>query len=450
MNAVTHEQLWQLAVTTLDHNWRHQHTVPSRTLYPHQWSWDAGFIAIGLARVKPARAWRDLRSLFSAQWSDGRVPHIVFDSNGQTDRYFPGPDFWQATGGGAAVTPAASLASRARSDAATSGIVQPPVHALAAWEVYRHAPDPSAVAELRWLYPRLVAQQHYLTVCRNIGGAGLASVVHPWESGQDNSPAWDAALAAVPAETTLLTRYRRRDLAVSQESHRPTDVDYARYITIAQAYRSYGYVDDGPGGRYPFLVECPAFNALLAAAEDALARIAPVVGADPRPHRERARQLTDLLVDRLFDPATGMFHARDIYTGRLSPKRCIGGLIPLILPELPAAQAKALLHEACSPRFGLDERMVLPLPSYDRTAPDLDPVRYWRGPIWINMNWLLWRGLRQHGQPALAGALRRSMIEVVRAAGCYEYFHATTGAGVGTPEFSWTAALVLDLLATRE
>jgi hypothetical protein len=480
MSIVTNEQLWQLAVTTLDRNWRHQHTVPSRTLYPHQWSWDSGFIAIGLTRVAPGRAWQDLRSLFSAQWPDGRVPHIVFDPNGRDDRYFPGPDFWQAPGNGSAAMPAASLASLDRSDATmpaaslasldrsdatmpaaslasldrsdatTSGIVQPPVHALAAWELYRRAPDPAAASELRWLYPRLAAQQRYLTVYRNIGGAGLACLVHPWESGQDNSPAWDAALAAVPADTELLERYRRRDLAVAQESHRPTDVDYARYITIAQCYRSYGYVDDGPGPRYPFLVECPAFNAILAAAEHALAGIAEVVGADPVPHRERAGRLTDALVDRLFDPATGMFHARDLHTGKLSPKRCIGGLIPLILPELPAAQVKSVLAEACSPRFGLGERMALPLPSYDRTAADLDPVRYWRGPIWINMNWLLWRGLHEHGQARLAAALRRSMIEVVRAAGCYEYFHAITGAGVGTPEFSWTAALTLDLLAAGD
>jgi mannosylglycerate hydrolase MGH1-like protein len=453
-SSVTHEPLWQLAVTTLDHNWRHDHTVPSRTLYPHQWSWDAGFIAAGLARVSPARAWQDLRTLFSAQWSDGRVPHIVFArTDGHGDRYFPGPQFWTAH---TLVPGPRPSRSRGRETAAplpgepvaTSGIVQPPVHALAAWEVYRRAPDPAAVAQLRWLYPRLVAQQRYLSTHRNIGGGGLASLVHPWESGQDNSPAWDAALAAVPADTALLERYRRRDLAVSQESHRPTDNDYARYITIAQHYRSYGYVDNGPGERYPFLVECPAFNAILAAAEYALAEIAAVVGADPGPHRDRGRWITKALTDRLFDPATGMFHARDLYTGKLSPKRCIGGLVPLILPELPAAQVKSLLEEACSPRFGLAEDMRLPLPSYDRTALDLDPVRYWRGPIWINMNWLLWRGLREHGQAALAQALRRSMIDVVRAAGCYEYFHATTGAGVGTPEFSWTAALTLDLLAS--
>jgi hypothetical protein len=439
LTLATDEQLWQLAVTTLEDNWWHDHTVPSQTLYPHQWSWDTGFIAVGLARVAPGRAWHDLRTLFEAQWPDGRVPHIVFDRRNGERRYFPGPEFWR---------PSRVPAAAGR---ATSGIVQPPVHAIAAWELYRAADDPAArsraIAELTWLYPRLVAQHSYLRRCRDIGGDGLACLLHPWESGQDNSPAWDAPLAAVPADTTILDTYRRVDLAVSSRSHRPTDVDYARYILIAQSYRGCGYADDAPVDRYPFLVECPALNAIVAAAEHALARIARVVGADPAPHRSRAAEVTRALTDHLYDPATGTFHARDLRTGRRSPVRYLGALIPLILPDLPSEAVAGLITEATSPRFGLSERMELPLPSYDRTAADLDPVRYWRGPIWINMNWLIWRGLRLHGRDALAAALRESMIDLVRRSGCYEYFHTTTGEGVGTPEFSWTAALTLDLLS---
>ena len=43
--------LWNSAAAVLDTNWSHNHMVPSRRLYPHQWSWDAAFIAIGLAYV---------------------------------------------------------------------------------------------------------------------------------------------------------------------------------------------------------------------------------------------------------------------------------------------------------------------------------------------------------------------------------------------------------------
>ena len=73
-------------------------------------------------------------------------------------------------------------------------------------------------------------------------------------------------------------------------------------------------------------------------------------------------------------------------------------------------------------------------------------MRYWRGPLWINVNWLLWLGLRGHGYADLAGALRDSMLALVARAGFAEYFDPDTGTGIGSPSFSWTAALVLDLL----
>ncbi|MGC5022564.1 MGH1-like glycoside hydrolase domain-containing protein [Micromonospora sp. DT47] len=427
--------LRRLALATLDGNWEHDHTVPSRTLYPHQWSWDSAFIAIGLAHVRPDRAWRELRTLFAAQWADGRVPHIVFNPALRVGSYFPGPEFWDS-----AVADAAPAA-------ATSGLVQPPVHALAAWLVHRRAPSEASVRELRWLYPRLVAQQRYLTGQRDVGGAGLAAIVHPWESGLDNSPAWDAPMAAVPANADVMRAYRRHDTVHADAAHRPTDLDYARYVAIVAAYRGHAYTDAGLAGRHPFLVECPLVNAALGAAEHALARIAVVVGADPGPHQDRAARITRALVDRLQDPVTGAFHPRDLRTDQLIPARTVLGLMPLILPDLSTRQAEAVVAEACSARFGLAARMDRPLPSHDRTAPDFEPLRYWRGPSWMNTNWLLWRGLRTHERPDLAAGLRESMLELAATAGCHEYFHPDTGAGLGSPAFSWTASLLLDALA---
>ncbi|MFY1702724.1 MGH1-like glycoside hydrolase domain-containing protein [Micromonospora sp. WMMA1923] len=429
-------ELRALAVATLEGNWEHDHTVPSRTLYPHQWSWDSAFIALGWAHLRPDRAWRELRTLFAAQWADGRVPHIVFNPAARVGSYFPGPDFWDS-----AVADGAPAV-------ATSGLVQPPVHALAAWLAYRRAPSATARSALRWLYPRLVAQQRYLTVARDVGGAGLAAIVHPWESGLDNSPAWDEPLAAVPADAAVLRAYRRHDTAHADAAHRPTDLDYARYVALVESYRAGRYRDEGLVGRHPFLVECPLVNTALGAAEHALAEIATVVGVDPGGHRERAGRITAVLVERLYDPVTGTFHPRDLRTGRLVPARTALGLVPLLLPDLPAGQVEAVLTEARSPRFGLAARMDRPLPSHDRTAPDFEPLRYWRGPSWLNLGWLLWQGLRTHGRPELAAGLAASMTALVATAGCHEYFHPDTGAGLGSPRFGWTAALLLDVLAT--
>src|ERR1700760_5008595 len=228
-------EIWKSAARVLDLNWQGDHMVPSRLLYPHQWSWDTAFIAIGLAYVNPTRAWRDLRTLFEAQWPDGRVPHIVFDPGTAEKDYFPGPGFWKVPAYGD------------RPAHGSTGLVQPALHAIAVWEVYRHAAAHGAAAahdartELAWLYPRLVAQQEYLLRRRDAGGLGLASIVHPWESGLDNSPAWDEAMAAVPADPGLLDRYHRRDLDVADAAHRPTDTDYARYLHLALSYRDGGY-----------------------------------------------------------------------------------------------------------------------------------------------------------------------------------------------------------------
>ena len=435
--------LWNSAAHVLDTNWSDDHMVPSRRLYPHQWSWDAAFIAVGLAYVNPTRAWRDLRSLFEAQWPDGRVPHIVFDPRTPEADYFPGPGFWDVPAYGG------------RPARGSTGLVQPPLHAVAAWEVYRRAAAHGvacaheAGAQLAWLYPRLVAQQEYLTRRRDVSGDGLAAIVHPWESGLDNSPSWDAALAAVPADLTLLERYRRRDIENADAAHRPTDLDYARYIGLVAGYRDGGYSDTELTRRHDFVVECPSFNSILAAAELALAQIAAVVGADPQRHRRRARRITAAVSAHLFDPQTRTFRSRDARTRTLSPARCVNGLMPLLLPDLPTGQAEAIMAEARSARFGLPERTGLPLPSYDRTAPDFDTLRYWRGPVWINVNWLLRRGMLVHGYRSEAEDLRTAMLRLVHRSGHFEYYHPETGAGIGAPAFSWTAALSLDLLADR-
>src|SRR3712207_1284293 len=67
-------------------------TKAAPTLYPHQWSWDSAFIAVGLAHLDTRRAARELETLFAAQWATGKVPHIVFNPEATT--YFPGPERW--------------------------------------------------------------------------------------------------------------------------------------------------------------------------------------------------------------------------------------------------------------------------------------------------------------------------------------------------------------------
>jgi hypothetical protein len=408
-------------------NWRQCATVPSARLYPHQWSWDSAFVAIGLRHLSPARAQRELESLFGAQWRDGRVPHIVFDPHVPADAYFPGPSFWRS--GSAPDAPPVP----------TSGLVQPPAHALAAWLTYRA--DPATARRRGFLpriYPRLVEWHRYLSTRRDLTGSGLMSIVHPWESGMDNSPAWDRPLQRITPVST--DEFTRRDLDHGSAAERPTDADYGRYVRLARDYRDAGYADSRTG--HGFAVEDPLCNALLAAGEDALAGMAAELGHDPRPHLSAAARLTEALMSTLYDPAARGFFARDAYTGSLIRSYSVGGLVPLVVPGLPVAAE--LVEMALGDRFRL--RAACPLPSYDLTGPDHDAGRYWRGPGWLNTSWLLWHGLRLHGETTLAEDLRRRLLGRVRTAGFREYFDPLTGAGHGADEFSWTAALTLDLI----
>jgi hypothetical protein len=104
-------------------------TRAAPSLYPHQWSWDSAFIAIGLAHLDTRRAAQELRTLFAHQWMTGKVPHIVFNPKAPAESYYPGADHWA----GGASSPDAPPARPY-----TSCLCQPPVHAIAAlriWEV---------------------------------------------------------------------------------------------------------------------------------------------------------------------------------------------------------------------------------------------------------------------------------------------------------------------------
>src|SRR3954469_2594426 len=63
------------ALDVLDANWLGAATRPAPGLYPHQWSWDSAFVALGHARYRPERAESELRALFAGQWRNGMLPH---------------------------------------------------------------------------------------------------------------------------------------------------------------------------------------------------------------------------------------------------------------------------------------------------------------------------------------------------------------------------------------
>ncbi len=439
-STVKDRRLLEAAKEVLGANWVGSSTVPSSSLYPHQWSWDSAFITIGRSWYDQGRAQEEFEQLLRGQWSDGRIPHIVFNPNVPDDAYFPGPAFWRS-----------SDIARAPRNIETSGIIQPPLHAAAALEIYDHAQDPTeARAFLERVYPPLESWHAYLAGHRDPDDIGLAAILHPWESGLDNSPAWDQALDDLDVQDDLLPAYERRDLVASEADDRPTDDAYRRFVYLAAAYREVEYDDERLCRSSPFVVAGPLLNAILIWSSVALARIAHLIGDDPQSHVTRAATVRDGIQSSLWHAEDARYYSRNLRTDRLLRDPSILSFMPLLDPELPVQGRNAIVRDLSAPCFHPPEsKEHYLIPSYDLTGELFDPRRYWRGPVWLNTDWLVWRGLLQHGQHKLAGHVANSMLALVERSGFREYFNPFTGEGHGSEGFAWSAALVIDVIERR-
>ncbi len=435
----TQTTLLQQARAVLDLNWTGGFTKPALRQYPHQWSWDSAFIALGYARYDQARAEQELRSLFAAQWADGRVPHIVFHDADPATPYFPGPGFWQI-----------ERSPDAPAGRHTSGIVQPPIHATAVLHIVRCAPDRQRALDfVAEIFPRLAAWHDFLYHRRDPRGDNLVYICHPWESGQDNSPLWDAILTRMTLQPQQIPPYRRADTRAVHPDERPLDFDYDRYVYLVDFFRQRDYDQarifaDG----CPFLVQDVLFNTLLCQAEQDMAALARLIGADPAPFIARAATTAAAIEAKLWDEARGMYVNFDLVAGATTPVPALAGFAPLFAGIPDAIRARRLVAYLASPSFGLaaDASGLYPAASYDRLAPGYSPRRYWRGPVWIQMNWLLMHGLARCGFGDYAARLAAAISALPAIGGFREYFDPETGAGCGAEDFSWTAALLINLL----
>ena len=429
---VDDRELTDRAKAVLEANWLGHATSPSRRLYPHQWSWDAACIAIGYASWNQERAETELRSLFAGQWRDGLLPHIVFTDGA---RYFPGPEFWQTDR-----SPAAPELPK------TSGIVQPPIHASAALQVYRLARDRTrGVAFLEELLPKLAAWHEYLYRERVRDDGGLVEIWHPWESGMDNSPLWDGALGRLSFDAQRLPKYERVDVELAEATERPSDGEYDRYVYLVDVFRGLAYDSSRIRDVVPFAIQPVLFNSLLVQSNRDLAEIARIVGADPAPFESWAESTAAAIDQTLWDEEHAVYVDYDVRDGAPVGARTAAGLAPLSAGVPPRTRAARMVERLADSRVDVGA-VGWAVTSLAPSDPGFQAARYWRGPIWPILNWVLQRGLDRYGYPLLAADVRRAIIELARSAGFREHYSPVTGRGQGGEEFAWTAALVLDLL----
>lgn len=437
------EKLLQDAKDILYFNWKDGFTVPSERLYPFQWNWDSGFVSLGFINFNVDYAMQELRSLFSGQWKNGMVPHIIFHG-GQDTGYFPNPSFWGT-----------DKIENAPNPPKTSGITQPPVHGFVLEALYtRHQENKKVHDFVEELFPKIVSLHTFFYEHRNPLKDGLVYIYHPWESGRDNSPLWDDILKQIHIDKDKLRPYKRVDNTLADPSERPTTFDYDRYIYLLELGRKHEYAGPKIAEESPFLVQDVLINTVLIKSNESLINLGKEFGYDTHEIKDWNDLSTQSFNDKLWNEALGTYTSYDLRNDKQIALKEVAGLAPLFANIPDKKRANILLSHLTSITSKKEDYLLYP--SFDIDHELFDPKKYWRGPVWPQMNWLLYKGLQNYGFSNWAERVKSDILELVFRLGFYEYFDPRRKVieqlerGYGGSKFSWTAAVVIDLLSEHK
>ncbi len=419
------------AISILNKNNLGNFTKPAPLLYPHQWNWDSGFIAIGLSHYDEEKAKKELLSLKRGQWGNGMIPHIIFDPC--YVNYQPGSSSWGC-----------SKSLDFFENVLTSGITQPPILAFAAYEIYKSSKDKiSAKGFLNQIFPILKKYHRFFYLHRDPKHEGLACIVHPWESGLDNSPRWDESLNRI--HINQAPNYKRVDTDIVPIEQRPKNEDYDKYYFLVELLKKSKYNFVSIFERSEFIMQPILFNSLMVSSLRSLVEIGEIIGEDTSEISDWILKTEKAINTKLWDKEKSLYADYDLKNNKLILKDTIANYSPLFAGIVPSDRINFLLKNLFATKKYIPKNGY-PFCSVSMSEKDFDPVRYWRGPVWVNMNWLIYKGLKNYNYHREAEKLKNKTLELVSKSGFYEYFDPFTGKGYGANDFSWTASLVIDFI----
>lgn len=365
------------ALSVMEMNWcREGYTCPNRERYPWQWLWDSCFHAIVWAEAGDERAVRELECCFSGQLAGGFVPHMGYLSDPLRHASFWGREGW-------------------------STITQPPMYGHAIAELAARG-----VAVPPRLVERAVAGLTFLVDRRRRSAGGLVELVHPWESGADDSPRWDDLIGG-PDVTDEQRRTRKGELLA--------------------AVRRDGV--GAPIANDEFAVGSVAFTALVAFN---CRELGDFVG-----HRALIRasaELAESLSER-WDRELGTWVDDGPTASGSGRVRTLEALLGVLVDpdddHVTAVLGSLLDPTAHGAPYGPT--------GVHRAEGSYRPDGYWRGPAWPQLSYLLWVAATRHGAVGVAESLATSLIAGARRSGFAEFWHPDTAAAGGAVPQSWAA-----------
>lgn len=373
-----------LVRATFESQWRPPgYVCPNPQRYPWMWLWDSCFHAVVWAQLGDgARAVAELATALAHRDGEtGFVAHMAYHGAPASVRV-DAARFW-------GTDPDASVV--------VSSITQPPMFGHALAELHRRG-----VAVPDELIPGACAGLWFLLRDRRRHRSGLIELVHPWESGCDDSARWDTMCETSGAWRADSWRVRKGELLGGIER------------TASGA----------PVANDSFAVAGIGFNALVAF---------------------NAVELGSLIGDVAMVEA-GAALARDI-APRWDPTiRTWADAGPTAERSGRARTLDAMLALLVCPRDdGFDDLVdasAYGAPFGPRGAhvgePSYDPITYWRGPAWPQLSYLLWLAASRAGRGDVADAIAAATVGAAEATGLAEHWHPERGLGGGAVPQAWT------------
>jgi hypothetical protein len=361
---------------TLERNWlaKAGFTMPNRRKYPWQWLWDSCFHAIAWSAIGDARCLTELESLFSLQLASGFLPHMGY----QTD-------------------PPRSLAlwhTAGRSD-----ITQPPMygHALRVLAARGFAAE--------HLHERATTALRYLFEQRRDPASGLVRVLHPWETGCDDSPRWDG-----------------------WESRRFSERRWNRHKR--ELVRSIA-LKDGAGWSNPkFEVASAGFSSLLAFNARELAEL-----TGDQDLRRRADALAEAIEVQWVQGLRTWSDVRLRGPGTGAEAPTLDGLFATLISEDERRIDAAFAELFETARFW---RPYGPS-GVAADEPGYEPSRYWRGDAWPQEIYLMMVAARRASRDEAAQRLAEKLV-IGCVSSCFaERWNPETGRALGAAPQGWAA-----------
>lgn len=370
------------------------YTVPSSSEYPLQWLWDSCFHAIIYCSLKKYDLAKDeILSLLSMQWHNGMIPHMIYWTKTEQHKIDWG------------------------THKKTSSITQPPMVAYAVDTIYNATGDKNYVKEV---FSKLDKYYKWLQIDR--AENYILSLIHPWESGQDDIVTWDNVYHIENPNKEMLRRYK---------------------INILHHYITMGLNTKKFKKSKVFNVKSLLFNSIYLKNLYSMIHLSQAINSKEVSYYKSLAEKVKTSQKKNF-----YFKKIDLYSSYYNAKshfknfENVNIFLPLFSDILTTAEARKLIKNYLLNEDKFWTKFPVPTVSIDDNS--FQPNRYWRGSTWININWFIHKGLQDYGFYNIANTLKQRSVELIKKSGFCEYYNPLNGKGHGPNDYTWSG-LIFDM-----